>query len=94
LEEEGMGVRDASAPPAYPTIQPNPPKPQFKQKRKPETYAEREIFFISKKKIIQNSPQKPRHRPHIPPHKKKQKKTEKKIWWFRKHFLLLRLSSI
>jgi hypothetical protein len=80
LEEEGRGVRDAPAPPAHPTIQPNPPKPHFKQNRKPETYAKREIFLISKKKIIQNSPQNPRYRPYNPPHKKKQKKTEKKIW--------------
>jgi hypothetical protein len=50
----------------HPTIQSNPPKPQFKQNRKPETYAEREIFLISKKKYTQNSPKKPRHKPHNP----------------------------
>jgi hypothetical protein len=34
--------------PSYNSIQ--SPKPHFKQNRKPETYAEREIFLISKKK--------------------------------------------
>jgi hypothetical protein len=63
----------------HPVNQSNPPKPQFKQNRKPETYAEREIFLISKKKIIQNSPQNPRYKPHNPPLKKKQKKQKKKF---------------
>jgi hypothetical protein len=56
------------------------PKPHFKQNRKPETYAEREIFLISKKKSSKIHPKTPATSPTTNPLKKKQKKTEKKIW--------------